>query len=86
MVGGTATVLLGGLIAWRPLLALSPLLAYAVGAGVVATRLSHEPGVTPHRAFLALAICHWSYGAGFWRGVSWALRGKHFESRPQGHR
>ena len=86
MVAGTVTVVVGGLAARRPLLALSPLLAYAAGAGVVAARLSRDPGVAPHRSFLALAICHWSYGLGFWRGISWALRRKPFLSRPQGHR
>lgn len=86
LVAGTVTVLLGGLVARRPGLALSPVLAYSAGAGAVAVRLSRDPGVAPPRALFALAICHWSYGLGFWRGISWALRGKHFENRPQGHR
>ena len=84
MVAGTVTVVVGGLAHARPLLALSPLLAYAAGAGVVAARLSRDPGVAPHRSCLALAICHWSYGLGFWRGISWALRAEALPEPPAG--
>ena len=34
----------------------------------------------------ALAICHWSYGLGFWAGIGRILRGKPFDTRPRGGR
>ena len=60
--------------------------AHTVFAAAAALRVSGDPGVAPHRAFLALEICHWSYGAGFWRGVARWLIGRGFDSRPRGHR
>jgi hypothetical protein len=86
MVAGTSAVIVSGVIAGRPTIGLSPFVAYLGGAGIIAARLARDPGVAPHRALLALGICHWSYGLGFWRGVFWALRGKRFENRPRGHR
>jgi len=47
---------------------------------------SKEPGVALYRAIRALAIMHWSYGFGFWRGIARALSGKPFDNRPRGHR
>lgn len=81
--GGWAVVLLGRR---RPGVAALPLLVYGAAAGTAALRASREPGVAPHRALGAFAICHWGYGIGFWAGVGRILRGKPFDSRPGGHR
>lgn len=54
-----------------------------VGAGL---SLGRSEGVAPHRAALATAICHWSYGIGFWRGVGRVIVGRGFDNRPMGHR
>lgn len=70
----------------RAVVAAVPVAAYSVGAGIAAVRLSSDPGVTPHRCFGALAICHWGYGLGFWAGVGRILRGRAFDSHPGGHR
>lgn len=48
--------------------------------------LGRAPGVAPHRAFVSLQICHWSYGLGFWCGIGRALLGRQFDNRPSGHR
>jgi hypothetical protein len=66
----------------RPLVAAAPLVAYAALTGAITSRLSRERGVTPHRVAMALAICHWTYGAGFWRGMWRAARGRPFDTRP----
>jgi hypothetical protein len=60
-----------------------PLPAYALGAVLAAGRISRERGVTPHRVVIALAICHWAYGVGFWRGVGRMLTGRRFDARPK---
>jgi succinoglycan biosynthesis protein ExoA len=67
----------------RPARALLPFIAYATGAAFAASRLSRERGVAPHRAFVALSICHWTYGAGLWRGVGRILTGRPFDNRPR---
>ncbi len=48
--------------------------------------MAREPGVAPHRAWLALETCHWSYGVGFWSGLARLARGRSFDTRPSGHR
>jgi hypothetical protein len=57
--------------------------AVVVGVGL---SLGRAEGVAPHRAAAVTAICHWSYGLGFWRGVVRVVLGRRFESRPAGHR
>lgn len=59
---------------------------HAVVTGAIAVRLGADPGVAPHRAFLALQACHWSYGLGFWRGMGRILMRRPFDTRPSGHR
>lgn len=59
---------------------------HAAACGVIALRLGRAPGVAPHRAFLALEACHWSYGVGFWSGVRRILTGCGFDNRPPGSR
>jgi GT2 family glycosyltransferase len=85
LVAGTVLVGLVGVASRRPAVVLAPILGYAAGAGVIALRLGSEPGVAPHRAFLALAACHWGHGVGFWRGIARILTGRPFENRPRGH-
>lgn len=60
-----------------------------VHAGLLATaavQMAAQPGVDAPRSWLALEICHWSYGLGAWSGLIRAARGRGFESRPRGHR
>lgn len=69
----------------RPKMLAVPPVAYLVGSAVVAGRLARDPGVAPHRALGALAICHWCYGLGFWSGIARIVRRRPFDARPAGH-
>lgn len=83
MLAGTAcwtlVCLVGRRRSWLPL----PAVVYTLGAGVAAFRLARAQGVTPHRAFAAMAICHWSYGAGLWRGLWRIVSGRPFDICPK---
>jgi len=70
----------------HPLVAVLPAVGYAAGAGAVGLRIADEPGVAPHRAVATLAICHWGYGLGFWRGMGRLVSGRPFDVRPGGPR
>ena len=83
MVGLSATWIVSRLGRLRLGSATLPIAAYLVGAGIVATRLSRQRGVTKHRVVVALAICHWGYGVGLWRGVARILAGRPFDVRPR---
>jgi hypothetical protein len=56
---------------------------HLAAAGAVSVRLGRAPGVAPHRAMLAVATCHWSYGVGFWRGIGRILSGRRFDRAPR---
>jgi hypothetical protein len=58
---------------------------HACAAAVAAERLSIGQ-VRRRDVFLAIQICHWAYGLGFWRGASRHVRRLPFDSRPSGHR
>jgi GT2 family glycosyltransferase len=83
MLAGTAcwtvVCLVGRRRSWLPL----PAVVYGLVAGVTASRLSRAPGVTPHRVFAVMSICHWSYGAGLWRGVGRMVTGRPFDVLPK---
>jgi succinoglycan biosynthesis protein ExoA len=83
LVAGTAAAVGAGLATRRPALAVAPVAAWTALAGLAAARMGADPGVAPHRAFGALAICHWGYGVGFWRGVGRILTGRPFDTRPR---
>ena len=83
LVAGTIGAVVVGTATRRPALALAPAAAWAGAAGVAALRMGEDPGVAPHRAFAALAICHWGYGLGFWRGIGRILTGRPFDTRPR---
>ena len=83
LVAATVALGVGGR---RPWLRVAVPASHAAACGWLAIRLGREPGVAPHRAFAALAICHWSYGFGFWRGMSRVIGGRRFENQPRGHR
>jgi tRNA/tmRNA/rRNA uracil-C5-methylase (TrmA/RlmC/RlmD family) len=53
---------------------------------LAAVRPSRDPGVAPHRVLAAFLIYHWSYGAGFFSGLSRVVLGRPFDTRPAGHR
>lgn len=59
---------------------------HAVACAAAALKVSAGPGVAPHRAFAAAEICHWSYGLGFWAGITRIVTGRAFDTRPVGHR
>lgn len=71
-----------GLARRRPLRGLAPIAAYAGATATVSIRISDTPGVDPHRCWLAMLICHVSYGLGFWRGVGRIVRRVPFDARP----
>jgi succinoglycan biosynthesis protein ExoA len=61
----------------------TPFFMYAIGAGIVARKLSRrDPGVSWRNAVSSLAICHWSYGLGINRGFGRILFRRPFETRP----
>jgi hypothetical protein len=49
-------------------------------------RMSKERGVTPHRVAIAISICHWFYGFGFWRGILRITTFREFDAKPKGGR
>jgi succinoglycan biosynthesis protein ExoA len=57
--------------------------AHAGACAAVAARLAKDPGVAFHRAWGALAICHWSYGLGVWSGLGRILTGRGFDQQPR---
>jgi succinoglycan biosynthesis protein ExoA len=59
---------------------------HAVACAGIALRLGDDPGVAPHRAFAALEICHWTYGAGFWSGLWRVATGRRFDPKPRRRR
>jgi len=63
-----------------------PFAAYVLAATLIGIRMSTERGVTPHRVAIALSICHWCYGVGFWRGIGRIVTRREFDSRPKGGR
>ncbi len=83
MVAGVAGVAVAGVAQRRWSWVLGPSVAYLVGIAPIAVRLGEEPGVAPHRAFGAIAICHWSYGLGFWCGMGRILRRQPFDAQPR---
>ncbi|HUP69737.1 MAG TPA: glycosyltransferase family 2 protein [Acidimicrobiales bacterium] len=70
----------------RPLGRVAVPAAHAAAASVVAMQLSRDQGVAPHRALSALAICHWSYGAGIWAGLLRRWSGRGFDRLPRAGR
>ena len=82
VVGATVVWTIVALARRRPRALSSPWSDTRLGRAGVALRLSRERGVTPHRALAALAICHWGYGAGLWRGLGRIVTGRPFDNRP----
>ena len=80
LVAGMGAVV--GLITRRPAIAAAAPVSYALASGALAVRLADDPGVAPHRAWIALATCHWGYGAGFWTGILRILTRRPFDTRP----
>jgi hypothetical protein len=81
LVAGTAVAM-----AWNPRLAVAGVAAHGALCAGLGYRLSEEPGVDPARAAAVAAICHWSYGFGFWRGIGRLGTRRGFERRPRGRR
>jgi len=83
LVAGTVAGVLVAVATRRPGIAVVPVVAYVVGGGAAAWRLGADPGVATHRAFGAMAICHWAYGLGFWSGIGRIVVGRPFDARPR---
>lgn len=83
LVAGSAGAVVAGVVARRPGMALAPFVVYGAGALVAGLSVSKEPGVAAPRAVGVLAVCHWSYGYGFWRGVARVLLRQGFDARPR---
>jgi glycosyltransferase involved in cell wall biosynthesis len=69
-------------VATRKPVLLAPAAAHVALCAGLGLKLAEEPGVDPARAAAVTAICHWTYGAGFWRGLWRVLSGRGFDRRP----
>jgi glycosyltransferase involved in cell wall biosynthesis len=85
MVGGTVVWVLVTLPTCSALASL-PVFLYLAAASLASRKISGGTGVTPHRVVAALAICHWSYGAGLWRGLGRIITRRPFDVRPRAGR
>ena len=63
-----------------------PFIAYLVAVLIIGFKMSSARGVTPHRVSIAVSICHWCYGIGFWRGVGRIVTFRQFDLRPKSGR
>lgn len=77
LVAATAIGLLPGRRAW-----LGIPVVHALTVSTAAARLASRPGVRADQAALALSICHWSYGLGFWSGIARVLLRRPFNNAP----
>lgn len=82
MVGASVVWAIGCIPRHRGLAGL-PVGIYAVAAALSSHKISRERGVTPHRVAAVLTICHWSYGAGLWRGLGRIVTRRSFDVRPR---
>jgi GT2 family glycosyltransferase len=85
MVAASAGWALVAVARRRPLVALLPAAVYSMGALAISARLARGRARSVEVAE-ALAICHWSYGLGFWAGMWRIARGRPFDTRPRGGR
>lgn len=86
LIAGLACSVLSGAAARRPVLGLVPAAGYLAATGAVAVKLASGPGVHPHCSWLALLICHVSYGLGFWSAVTCIVTGRPFDAQPKTRR
>lgn len=86
MVIFTALWIFGAFSLEVPWLAPLPIIGYLAVVALIAVRMSKSRGVTPHRVVLAMSICHWTYGIGFWRGVGRVVTLRQFDTKPRGGR
>jgi len=76
-----ATIYLG-----MPYVAIAPIFLYAVGAFCVGLKLRKAGHVSTRQVALVIAICHWCYGFGFWRGIFRIATFRKFDTRPKNGR
>jgi len=69
-----------------PLLIALPFFIYAIAAILVGIQLSKKQKSDPRLVALAISICHWCYGVGFWRGVFRIVTLRKFDTKPKGGR
>jgi glycosyltransferase involved in cell wall biosynthesis len=63
-----------------------PYLAYITSIWAIALRMSKGKETTPSKVAIAMSICHWCYGFGFWRGCIRIATFRKFDTRPKGGR
>ena len=86
MVAGTAAWVVFMLLTGYFLLIPVPFICYIIAVSVIGYKMSKVRGVTPHRVAIAMSICHWCYGFGFWRGVGRIITFRKFDLRPKSGR
>jgi succinoglycan biosynthesis protein ExoA len=73
----------GAVFLQNPLWAFLPFLVYLVPVVGLSTRMAKNSETSSLRIASAFAICHWTYGAGFWRGVIRFVSFRKFDSKPK---
>ena len=86
MVAASCAWVVLTLFAFKFLLLPIPFIAYLAAVLIIGFRMSNVRGVTPHRVAIAISICHWCYGFGFWRGVGRIVTFRKFDLRPKSGR
>ena len=86
MVAASCAWVLLTLSTFNILLLPIPFIAYLIVVLIIGFRMSNIRGVTPHRVAIAISICHWCYGLGFWCGVGRIVTFRKFDLRPKSGR
>jgi glycosyltransferase involved in cell wall biosynthesis len=68
------------------LLVPQPFFFYLGAVMIIGFRMTSDKGVTAHRVAIAMTICHWCYGFGFWRGIGRIVTFRKFDLRPKSGR
>lgn len=67
-------------------LAIAPFLVYAIAALTVGLKLREKEKSSAIDIARAIAICHWCYGLGFWRGIFRIITFRSFDTKPKNGR
>lgn len=57
-------------------------LFHALGCGAAAGKIAARTDTRAVDVFMAMELCHWSYGVGFWAALGRAATGRGFQTRP----
>jgi glycosyltransferase involved in cell wall biosynthesis len=86
MVLGSILWFLAMMVTGNFLYPLLPFGLYSVAIMLVGLKLTRKSDVSMPKTVLALAICHWTYGVGFWRGIFIIIARRKFDLKPQNGR